>query len=92
MNTVDYWTEGYDPPCRANNFQSNQPSAYQIDLHYSSEPQLEWHYQTTILMLAEATSAMRKRELSHQFETILEEYRYRGLEPKPFKPKSNFTK
>ena len=29
----DFWTEGYEAPCRSNGYQSNRPSAFEIDLH-----------------------------------------------------------
>ena len=34
----DYWTEGYEAPSAANNYQDNMPSAYQCQIHgYSNE-------------------------------------------------------
>lgn len=77
----DYWTEGYEAPCRSNNFQSNRPSAFGIDLHHSSEPQLNWWHRTTIKELAEARLGFRKRELQTQLRSVLAEFDYRGISP-----------
>ena len=81
-NTMkDYWTEGYEAPCKANNFQSNQPSAFEIDLHYASEYILKGWFITTTRSIEEGCMnplEMRRRE--HQLETIKAEYAYRGLE------------
>ena len=89
--TLDYWKHGYVAPSKENNFQNNMPTAYEIELHHSSDKGLEWHYQRTILSLAEKPYPMIKRELEHQLETILAEYAYRGIEPAPYDPRSAHT-
>ena len=77
----DYWTEGYEAPCKANNFQSNQPSAFEIDLHYASEYILKgWFINTTRDIEAGHWSKLEMRRREHQLETIKAEYAYRGLE------------
>lgn len=88
----DYWTEGYEAPCRDNNFQSNQPSAFGIDLHYSSEAQLNWWHRTTIKELAEARLGFRKRELQSQLRSVLAEFDYRGISPEIIEtPNTEYT-
>lgn len=85
----DYWKHGYEAPCEANNFQSNQPSAFEIDLHYASEYILKGWLINTTRSIEEghwSRIEMRRREL--QLETIKAEYAYRGLEL-PEIPKEN---
>lgn len=77
----DYWTHGYEAPCKANNFQSNQPSAFEIDLHYASEYILKgWLISTTKDIEAGHWSKHEMRRRRHQLETIKAEYAYRNLE------------
>ena len=77
----DYWTEGYEAPCKANNFQSNQPSAFEIDLHFASEDILKgWLISTTKEVEEGHWNKHEMRRRTHQLETIKAEYAYRGLE------------
>lgn len=83
MNTTmkDYWTEGYEKPCRANNFQSNKPSAFEIDLHYASEYILKnWLISTTKQVEEGHQNPHEMRRRIHQLESIKAEYAYRKLE------------
>ena len=83
MNTTmkDYWTHGYEAPCKANNFKSNQPSAFEIDLHYASEYILKgWFIRTTKSIAEGHWSKLEMRRRNHQLETIKAEYAYRKLE------------
>ena len=69
-NTMkDYWKHGYEAPCKANNFQSNQPSAFEIDLHFASEYILKGWFISTTKEVEEGhwnKHEMRRRE--HQLE------------------------
>ena len=76
--TKDYWTEGYEAPCKANGFQSNKPSAFAIELHHSTECVLRtWFLNTTRDLVARKYDANR---LQSQLKTIKAEYAYRNLE------------
>ena len=77
----DYWTEGYEKPCSANNFKSNRPSAFEIDLHYASEFILKnWLITTTRDVEEGHPNPHEMRRRQHQLETIKAEYAYRKLE------------
>mgnify|MGYP000366667865 CR=1 FL=1 len=76
--TKDYWTEGYEAPCKANGFQSNKPSAFAIELHFSSECVLRtWFLNTTSDLLTRKYDTDR---LKKQLEAVKAEYAYRNLE------------
>ena len=73
----DYWTEGYEAPCKANNFQSNQPSAFEIDMHYTSWESLLWWRKDTLIGLQYESSKQELRRLKSQLRTIHREMKWR---------------
>ena len=80
MNTTmkDYWTEGYEAPCRANNFQSNKPSAFQIDLHYMTDGNVNrWLINTEREIKQCNNDPHETQRLSNQLKSIRAEIAYR---------------
>jgi hypothetical protein len=75
----DFWTEGYEAPCRSNGYQSNRPSAFQIDLHYASEQVLHNWLVTTKRSMNKDNSRMEANRLVSQLRSIEGEYTYRNL-------------
>jgi len=81
--TKNYWTEGYEAPCKANGFQSNKPSAFAIELHYSTECVLKsWFLNTTRDLVSKRcdTDRLERKRLLRQLEAVKAEYAYRNLE------------
>ena len=75
----DFWTEGYEAPCRSNGYQSNRPSAFQIDLHHSSEYILNNWWLNTKRNMDKDNSRMETNRLVSQLRSIEGEYAYRNL-------------
>ena len=75
----DFWKDGYEKPCKANNFQSNYPGAFAIDLHYGSEHNLRWWLLNTerALEKVEDWNKFEQRRLASQLRTINEEIEWR---------------
>jgi len=81
MNTTmkDYWTEGYEKPCRANNFQSNKPSAFEIDLHYMTDGNVNrWLLNTEKEIERGTDNPHEMKRLSNQLKSIKAEIAYRN--------------
>lgn len=81
MNTTmkDYWTEGYEKPCRANNFQSNKPSAFEIDLHYMTDGNVNrWLLNTEKEIERGTENPHEMKRLSNQLKSIKAEIAYRN--------------
>ena len=81
MNTTmkDYWTEGYEKPCRANNFQSNKPSAFEIDLHYMTDGNVNrWLLNTEKEIERGTDNPHEMKRLTNQLKSIKAEIAYRN--------------
>ena len=81
MNTTmkDYWTEGYEAPCKANNFQSNKPSAFEIDLHYMTDGSVNrWLLNTEKEIERGTDNPHEMQRLSNQLKSIKAEIAYRN--------------
>jgi len=81
MNTTmkDYWTEGYEKPCRANNFQSNKPSAFEIDLHYMTDGNVNrWLLNTEKEIERGTDNPHEMKRLANQLKSIKAEIAYRN--------------
>jgi hypothetical protein len=74
----DYWTEGYEAPCKSNNFQSNKPSAFQIDLHYMTDGNVNRWLINTIKDIEQCPDDRHEMQrLVNQLKSITEEITYR---------------
>jgi hypothetical protein len=75
----DFWKDGYDKPCKANNFQSNYPGAFAIDLHYTTDHCLQdWLTNTKrSIETCPQWNKFEQRRLASQLRTINEEIEWR---------------
>jgi hypothetical protein len=75
----DYWTHGYEKPCKANNYQCNQPSAFAIDMHYTTDKRLQgWLINTKrSIETCPQWDKHEQRRLANQLRTINEEIEWR---------------
>ena len=74
----DYWTEGYEAPCKANNFQSNKPSAFEIDLHYMTDGSVNRWLHNTIKDIEQCPDNPHEMQrLVNQYDSITAEIAYR---------------
>jgi len=81
MNTTmkDYWTEGYEAPCKSNNFQSNKPSAFEIDLHYMTDGNVNrWLLNTEKEIERGTDNPHEMKRLTNQLKSIKAEIAYRN--------------
>jgi hypothetical protein len=75
----DYWTEGYEAPCKANGFQSNKPSAFEIDLHYMTEGNVNrWLLNTEKEIERGTENPHEMKRLTNQLKSIKAEIAYRS--------------
>jgi hypothetical protein len=60
-------TRGYERPCRANGYQSNRPSAYEISLAYTTTSLLEGY---RVNARTELTKASGKKEIDRALNKV----------------------